>query len=69
MNGRFEKYLERTTFISHVLNVILSGITVLDVFCIVAFAVEKVCFKIREKEQTRNGKLSKTEGHEEQRES
>lgn len=63
MNGRFEKYLERTTFISHVLNVILSGITVLDVFCIVAFAVEKVCFKIREKEQIRNAHLIKSKNN------
>ena len=58
MSGRFEKYLERTTFISHVMNIIFAGITLLDVFCIVAFAVEKVCFKVREKEQIRNASFS-----------
>ena len=58
MSGRFEKYLERTTFLSHIIDIIFAGITLLDVLCIVAFAAEKVCFKIREKEQIRNASFS-----------
>ena len=43
MSKRFVKSLDRVTFFSTVLDVILAGITLFDVFYFVAVAVEKIC--------------------------
>lgn len=46
---KFDKYLDRSVLISHIINVICSGINFIDVFAIVGFVVEKVWHMIRGK--------------------
>ena len=42
-DNRLDKYLERFSFITSVIDVILAGITLLDVFYFVAYTIDKIC--------------------------
>lgn len=41
-DDRLDKYLDRFSFITSVIDVILAGITLIDVFYFVAYTIEKI---------------------------
>lgn len=44
-DNRLDKYIDRFSFITSVIDVILAGITLIDIFYFVALTIEKICHR------------------------